>query len=297
MLATSYARLLARTLALSGTQASTTDSTDLAQIASLIAGRARAAWEHYWWPETMTSEARPYRAAYAAGTAYAEDDEVYYPTTGLYYIALGSTTGNAPTDATYWEQLLDLEPAEVPYTATGFSAIGKVRQVSASDPQAGAGARSLPFALTGTGVRVIGSTVPTLPYVWYQLRAPELSGADYSAAATYAADDRIYFASGTGSYEGDYWTCLSATTAGQSPITHASKWSRQEIPAFLVDTIAYGTAADLMRAGGKADLAPYLEDKSETALVREQSKVMAMQRQTASSRRSTDYPPALVPTL
>lgn len=297
MLATTYARLLARTLALSGTQASTTDSADLAQIGTLIDSRCRAAWEHYWWPETMQSEARPYRADYASGTTYAIGDEVYYPTTGYYYTATASTTGNAPTNNSYWELLLDIEPAEVPYTATGLSAIGKVRQVAASDPQDGAGARNLPFALTATGVRLIGQTVPMLAYVWYQLRAPELSGATYSAGATYAVDDRIYFASGSGTYEGDYWTCLTATSAGESPSTHAAKWQRNEIPSILVDAIAYGTAADLMRAGGKADLAPYLEDKAETALIREQSKLMAMQRQTAGSRRSTLNPPALAAPL
>jgi hypothetical protein len=297
MLAISYARVLARALALSGTAAASTDTTELAQIASLIAGRVRLNWEHYWWPETMQSEARPYRAAYASGTTYALNDEVYYATTGLYYTALGATTGNVPTNATYWTALTEINPAEVPYTATGLSPIGKVRMVSATDPLAAAVARRIPATLTSTGVRVLGEQVPNVPYVWYQLRCPDLFGAAYDAATSYAVDDQIYFASGTGAYEGDYWKCITATTAAQTPITHAAKWTRLEIPAFLTEAIAYGAAADLFRAAGKTELAPFMEDKAETALLREQSKVVASQRQSADSRRTTDNPPGYSPTV
>ncbi len=286
MLATRFARLLSRTLALSGSAAATTDSTDLARIRVLIAGRVRAAWEHYWWPELMLCEARPYRPAYAAATTYAEAAEVYYPTTGLYYTALGTTTGHAPTDTAYWSVLTEIDPPEVPYTDTDLEPIGRVRQVSATSPEAAAGARKLPFSLTATGILLIGETVPFLPYVWYLLRCPDFFGADYSAEATYAVGDQIYYASGSDSYEGDYWECLVATSAGESPQTTAASWLRLEVPAAFTETIAYGAAADLYRAAGKTDLAPYLEDKAETALLREQTKLMTMQAQEAGSRRS-----------
>jgi hypothetical protein len=297
MLAISYARVLARALALSGTATAQADSTELAQIATLIAGRVRVYWEHYWWPETMQSEARPYRAAYASGTTYAQSDEVYYPTTGLYYTAIGATTGNVPTNATYWTQLTEITPAEVPYTDVSFLPIGKVRMVSSTDPLGAATARRIPATLTGTGVRLLGQVVPNVPYLWYQLRAPDLFGSTYAVDATYAVNDQIYFASGTGSYEGDYWKCITATTAGQTPITHAAKWTRLEIPAFLTEAIAYGVAADLFRAAGKLEIAPYMEDKAETALLREQHLVMNAQRQTADSRRTSDNPPAYAPTV
>ena len=41
---------------------------------------------------------------YAGGTAYAKNDVVYYATNGNAYIAKQATTGNAPTNATYWSQ-------------------------------------------------------------------------------------------------------------------------------------------------------------------------------------------------
>ena len=45
-----------------------------------------------------------HRGDYASGTAYAKNDVVYYATNGNAYIAKQATTGNAPTNGTYWSQ-------------------------------------------------------------------------------------------------------------------------------------------------------------------------------------------------
>ena len=45
-----------------------------------------------------------HRGDYAGGTAYAKNDVVYYSTNGNAYIAKQATTGNAPTNGTYWSQ-------------------------------------------------------------------------------------------------------------------------------------------------------------------------------------------------
>ena len=42
---------------------------------------------------------------YSGGTAYAVGDQVYYSTTGDFYRAIASTTGNAPTDTSKWVRL------------------------------------------------------------------------------------------------------------------------------------------------------------------------------------------------
>jgi len=45
-----------------------------------------------------------HKGDYASGTAYVKNDVVYYSTNGNAYIAKQSTTGNAPTNTTYWNQ-------------------------------------------------------------------------------------------------------------------------------------------------------------------------------------------------
>lgn len=46
-----------------------------------------------------------YGDAYSGATAYAVGDQAYYATTGDFYVAIASTTGNAPTDVTKWTRL------------------------------------------------------------------------------------------------------------------------------------------------------------------------------------------------
>ena len=46
-----------------------------------------------------------YGDEYSSTAAYAADGQAYYSTTGDFYRAKQSTTGNAPTDTTYWERL------------------------------------------------------------------------------------------------------------------------------------------------------------------------------------------------
>ena len=45
-----------------------------------------------------------HRGDYDGSTAYSKNDVVYYSTNGNAYIAKQSTTGNVPTNATYWNQ-------------------------------------------------------------------------------------------------------------------------------------------------------------------------------------------------
>ena len=45
-----------------------------------------------------------HKGDYDGSTAYVKNDVVYYSTNGNAYIAKQNTTGNVPTNATYWSQ-------------------------------------------------------------------------------------------------------------------------------------------------------------------------------------------------
>lgn len=271
MRTTSYADLLSHTTALAGLSDPT--STQLATGTNLalkrfIQRRVRQCWEMAWWPETMRSQERFYRADYAAGTAYVATDEVYYPTTGLYYRALTSTTGNAPTDATKWEESpTDFDPY-ISLTQTGKDAIGKVRFVGLDDPLATIPPRSVAWQLTTLGIEPLGSTVAVSVYVWFQLPAPLLTGTDYASGTAYSAGATIYYSSATAGYEGDFYTCLTATSAGQTPETHSAKWEKQAIPSAIYDAVAHYATADYLRSSGQREAAPLEESAADAALAR-----------------------------
>jgi len=76
------------------------------------------------------------------------------------------------------------------------------------------------------------NSIPPNPvFVYYRRRVPRYTGADYDAAATYAVDEQVYFTNSDD--ESNYYKCIVATTAGQSPETNPSSWSVREIPEFV----------------------------------------------------------------
>jgi hypothetical protein len=60
---------------------------------------------------------------YASGTAYAAGNTVYYPTTGECYECIASSTGNVPTNTTYWSKLDFLDLLAEPVKAGVHAAI------------------------------------------------------------------------------------------------------------------------------------------------------------------------------
>lgn len=197
----------------------------------------KLAWEFYWWPELMRSELRYYRDPYAAGTTYAAEDQVYYSTTGLYYTALQATTGNAPTNTTYWEVATELD-AYIELEQTGQTEIGEVRGVFVDDPLTTPSPRRLLHLLGQHGIHLPGDSLPLSAYVYFRLRPNEYTGADYDATATYAVGETMFYSSATVGYEGDYWECVTATSAGNNPESSAAKWSRIELPSWLKEAVS-----------------------------------------------------------
>lgn len=70
--------------------------------------------------------------------------------------------------------------------------------------------------------------MPTFPvinnpvFVYYRKTIPSYTGDTYSATDTYAVDEQIYFTNALN--KGDFYKCLVATSAGQSPSTTAASW-------------------------------------------------------------------------
>jgi hypothetical protein len=67
-------------------------------------------WDYHFWPVLQRVEERFFRADWASGTTYAAGDEVFYPPTQTYYLALRASTGQAPADSSdetntaYWAE-------------------------------------------------------------------------------------------------------------------------------------------------------------------------------------------------
>tara|TARA_R100000773_G_C4213146_1_gene112193 strand:+ start:17 stop:718 length:702 start_codon:yes stop_codon:yes gene_type:complete len=84
-----------------------------------------------------------HKGDYASGTQYVKNDVVYYSTNGNAYIAKQTTTGNAPTDGTYWSQFAQGSGG----IWNGGLALGSAGQ----QLRVNSGATALEFATIGSG--------------------------------------------------------------------------------------------------------------------------------------------------
>lgn len=167
----------------------------------------------------------------------------------------------------------------LPWQQTGEEAIDAVFDVYQASPSSAFYPRQQGYLLTQDGIQMINGAWATyingvnqssiygiLPcnpvFLFYRKYAPTYTGDDYSATATYAVDDQVYFTDS--SDRGNYWKCVAATSAGESPSTTPSKW--QVIPLYTVflQYCIYRAYADWLTSDGqldKADRASAMADR------------------------------------
>lgn len=268
-----FKSVLDRALKLSGIPVDEAQVDDVAMLTEFINMRLRTAWEAFPWPERTRLEERFFRADYAAGTTYAEGDEVYYPAEDSYYRALGATTGNAPTNTTYWEEADDDLDRYVAWEQTGLEAVDAVFAVWDSNPRLYKDAAEAAYSVSDTGVEISPeATVGTSVWLEYGARAPEMTDEEYDATATYVTGDRVYF-----STDGKCYEANQACAAGDTPATDTDKWDEVEFPYILASYCAMGAYRDFLKGMGQTGRSRVEEADVDRLLQAEVEKVEAVQ--------------------
>lgn len=148
---------------------------------------APATYDGAEWDTTVAywAESKPtYSAAnYLSTTAYVAGDQVYYPETARWYQCHTASTGHAPTDADYWGALIEFIP-RLPRVMTGYTTIGDVRAMYATDPRRNGNAERAEFEAVADGFAILDPNM-TRPWVVYRVRAPRLVGEAFDPAASY----------------------------------------------------------------------------------------------------------------
>jgi hypothetical protein len=156
----------------------------------------------------------------------------------------------------------------LPWQQVGEETIDAVFDVYQASPSSAFYPRQQGYLLTQDGIQMINGAWATyvdgvnqssiygiLPcnpvFLFYRKYAPTYTGDDYSASSTYAVDDQVYFTDSAG--RGNYWKCVAATSAGESPSTTPSKW--QVIPLYTVflQYCIYRAYADWLISDGQLD--------------------------------------------
>jgi hypothetical protein len=165
-----------------------------------------------------------------------------------------SYAGTATLGLYVWGALLQqttntgISDSLVALDQTGEDRIDTVFQVWKDSPFGACTPRAQGYTLTANGIQIIDGVVLSYPvvnsagittttlqsnpvFLYYRKMMPDFQGDTYSASDTYAVDEQIYFTAADGT--SDWWKCIVATTAGQSPTTTPTSWSKLQIPDTL----------------------------------------------------------------
>lgn len=126
-------------------------------------------------------------------------------------------------------------------------------------------------------------------YYVYRMKCPELTGDLYSTTVSYSVGAQVYFdeGSGTGVYmpvegkphKGNFYNCVLPTLAGETPLTHPSKWVKVQVPYVFGTYMAWGSTANWLVSEGMVQEAAVIEAKAREALENEYDKATRQQGQ------------------
>lgn len=196
-----------------------------------------------------------------------------------YYQCHTAHTSSGSFDATKFCILTEFD-AYVGYTQTGQTAIGEVFNVTNGNPRVTRAASDLSFFLSENGVQVPNG--PAEVWLEFRIRRSELTGDVYSSTATYAAGQQVYFTTTAGI--GNFYDCATATSAGESPVSAAAKWTLVEIPYIFSQYLIWSAYADLLGSDGQADKVEQARGAADQYYQMEADKLYRQQRQTQPLR-------------
>ena len=229
-----------------------------------------------YWAEAETIFAA---ADYEATVDYAQGDQVYYRG-NTFQCHTATTAGTLPSNTSYWGQRHEFQ-REISYTQSGQTEIGLVAAVTNYNPRIHTRGTELNWQLTSTGIVVKGDA--SSAWVSFRERCPKLIGDTFDADTAYLVGQQVYYAGTSGSTEerGNFYDCVTATSAGETPLSAPSKWAKVELPRIFHKPLVQGMASAWVRGpgGGTLEEAMAYESYAQAALEDQKTLVVGQQSQ------------------
>lgn len=132
-------------------------------------------------------------------------------------------------------------------------------------------------------IAIFDTTVTGTVYIEYRKARPSLTGEVWSSDTNYAAGAQVYFEDTD--KVGNFYTAGSGgddPAAGQSPSTHAAKWTKLEVPKIFQPFLIQMSFAGNLKANGQLDASTVEEIKAREFLAKEVEQLTSIQRQQSS---------------
>jgi len=194
--------------------------------------------------------ATAYTAAnWVSGTSYAIGDQVYYLPTSTFYQCIQATSSVVCTNTSYWGPLTPFD-RYIAWEQSGENEIGKLFACRTDNHFVTTNYDDLDAWESYQGIQVRDNV--TSCYVFYRQPCPRLKGDSWSATASYAVGDQVYFTP-TGD-KGNLYDCISSASAGDSPSTDPEKWDQVDIPIDFANFLVWSTYARCLSGDDKTDI-------------------------------------------
>lgn len=242
---------------------------------------------------------------WADATAYAVGAIVRDIVTGLFKQCFIAHTSSGSIDNTKFGILTTFDPYVARDQSWETLEIGDYLGMYLDDPKVYKGPRRVPYLVDALGAHVqVGTAydgryfsdvwngagyagnVPSDVWVRFREPCPIFRGAVFDAAAVYAVGAIIYYAGTAAAFEGDYWECVTLTTAGEDPEDTPAKWSKILFPLWLQQPVARKVFADWLRGGAQREDAKAEDAAADEALFGAQLRDQAQQGQIKNWRKT-----------
>lgn len=268
-------------MGIAGQKYDATLTDQLAIAVGFINLRVREGWEWEKWPEWTLSQERAFAEDWADTESYAEDEVVWDATTEAYYKSLqDANTGNAVTDAAWWEEC-DADDTEILTEQYGRDKIGRVWNVCDLNPQQYEQVRTYPHVLTADGLRVLGSPGTTV-WVEFTKPAPRFSSRVHSTSETgYARYDIVFY---PGTEDSDLFPDRGECYIAEVDDAGDQFWDKVDFPMALAQFVISAAGGDLLKHYGQRETGNEEIDRGYAALFAEARKVAPARRAAVSTR-------------
>lgn len=183
-----------------------------------------------------------------------------------------SYAGTATLGLYVWGALLQqttntgITDALVAYDQTGEDRIDTTFQVWKDSPFGACVPREQAYILTRDGIQIVSGTVVSYPvvnssgvtittqqsnpvFLYYRKVMPDFFGSTYDSTDSYSVDEQVYFTASDGT--ADFYKCIAAASAGDTPSTDPDKWSKLQIPDDLFWPTVFQAFGDWLTSDGQ----------------------------------------------
>ncbi len=119
------------------------------------------------------------------------------------------------------------------------------------------------FPIPATG-NVTNLVIPNIVFISYRKSVPDYSGDDYSVSSAYAIGEQVLFEDSDN--VSNYYKCVAATTAGQSPESAPTYWEVILIPNVIFVSSVYSAYAAWLLQDGQMEKSLAMDARSQLEL-------------------------------